>query len=303
MKILVCDEIHPSGLELLKTAGYDVDVRLNLNSAKLRSIVRDYRAVIVRSKTEISKEIIDAMTKGTIVVRAGVGLDNIDVGAAKSKGIQVANTPEAVSHAAAELAVGLMISVARRIPYADQGLKKNAWPKSGLVGIELSGKTLGIIGIGKIGAIVARAGKALGMKLMAYDIIRYEELIKELGIEFVPLEVLLKNADFITLHVTLTPETYYMIGEREIALMKPTTVIINTARGGLINEKSLYSALASGRLAGAALDVFEVEPPTNLDLAKLPNVVATPHIGAQTQEAQTQASVLAARKIIELTKR
>jgi len=296
-KILICDRLDEEGLELLRKSGHEVDVKLNLTPQELQHTIGSYDAVIVRSRTKITREIISAMRKTRIIARAGTGLDNIDTQAAKEKNITVLNCPEAVAQSTAELTLGLMFSVARQIPRADALVKEGKWPKGQLEGRQLSGKTLGIVGIGRIGSKVAKVAKTLGMRILAYDIVRYEELERELGAEWGSLERLLKEADVVSIHLPLTHETKGIIGAEQLAAMKPTAFLINAARGGLVDEQALLHALSSGKLAGAALDVYEVEPPTNAKLLQLPNLVCTPHIGAQTPEAQRQASLLIAEKV------
>ncbi len=305
-RVLVTDPVHPSGLEMLEAAGVEVDYRPGITQEELKAVVAGYDALIVRGRTKVSREVIKA-GRGRLkaICRAGVGLDNIDLEAAEEAGVAVFNTPEASTEAVAELAVGLMIALARSIPAADRAMKEGRWVKKELVGWELRGRTLGIIGFGRIGQRVAEIAHALGMRIIAYRRTRppgIEEVLARTGARMAgSLEEVLREADIITLHVPLTPQTRHMIGRREISMMKDGAIIINTSRGGVIDEEALYEALRSGKLAGAALDVFESEPPsgTSLRLAQLPNVVATPHIGGQTEEAQRTASELAARKLLD----
>jgi len=216
----------------------------------------------------------------------------------------VLNTPEASTEAVAELVIGLMLSLARRIPYADTAMKEGRWAKKELMGWELRGKTLGIIGFGRIGRRVSEVAYALGMRILTYDVIELPaEALRKVEARQVPLEEVLHESDVITLHVPLLPQTYHMIDEEKISMMKDGAYIVNASRGGVIDEKALLKALRDGKLAGAALDVYEVEPPTNLELIRMPNVVCTPHIGAQTEEAQRQASVQIAQKIIRELKK
>ncbi|WP_309492957.1 hydroxyacid dehydrogenase [Candidatus Hecatella orcuttiae] len=297
VKILVCDKIHEEGLNLLREAGFDVDEKLDLKPEELEKIARDYDALIVRSRTKVTKDVVPENSRVKVIGRVGVGVDNID--AEVIKRTKVLTSPEAVTDAVAELTIGLMIAVARQIPLADSALKKGEWLKSKIMGRQLQGQTLGVIGFGRIGSRVAKIAKTLGMNILAYDPFMNEAALKEVGGKAVSLEELLRNSDIITLHATLLPETYHMIGEKEFAMMKDGVIIINIARGALIDEKALYKALKTGKVAGAGLDCHETEPPTNLELAKLPNVVCTPHIGGQTEEAQRNASVLIAHKIID----
>ncbi|MEM3737386.1 MAG: D-2-hydroxyacid dehydrogenase [Candidatus Bathyarchaeia archaeon] len=302
-RVLICDKLDEEGINLLREAGFEVDVKLDHTPETLKEAVKDYDAVIVRSRTKITKEIIAAMDRTKVVARAGVGLDNIDVQAAKEKGLKVINSPEAVSQATAELSLALLFSLIRQIPYANLCIKGGEWPKSKIMGRELKGKTLGIIGFGRVGYIVAKVAKAIGMRVIAYDVVDKEAQMKELGVEKVTLEELLKDSDVISLHATLTPQSRHLIGRRELSMVKRGAILVNTARGSLVDEEALKEALTSGQLAGAAIDVCEVEPPQKFDLLRLPNVVCTPHIGAQTEEAQKHASLIIAKKVIEELKR
>jgi len=302
-KILVCDPIHEDGIERLKQAGFEVKVEPTISAKQLETIVADYDALIVRSRTQVTKEIIQAGKRLKVIGRAGTGLDNIDIATAEKKGILVLNTPEAPAEAVAELTIGLILSLARNIPLADHSLKEGKWLKKQLIGWELKGKTLGIIGLGNVGEKSAKIAKAFGMKIFISKRTPPPiKLLKELKAEFVSLNNLLQRSDIVTVHIPLTPQTHHMIGEKEIALMKDRAFLINTSRGAIIDEKALLKALISGKLKGAALDVFEVEPPNNLALIRLPQVVCTAHIGAQTEEAQREASVLIAEKIINALK-
>ncbi len=303
MRILVCDPVHEEGIEKLKQAGFEVDVNPTITSEQLTKIVSNYDALIVRSRTKVTKEIIEAGRRLRIIGRAGAGLDNINLETAKQRGITVLSTPEALTEAVAELTIGLIISLARSIPLADRTLKEGKWIKKKLVGWQLEGKTLGTIGLGKIGERVARIAKALGMKILIREIIPLSpELLKELETEVVPLKELLQRSDVITLHVPLTSQTYQMIGAKEFQLMKNGAFLVNTSRGAIVDEKPLLTALKSGKIGGAALDVYEVEPPRDLELIKLPNVVCTAHIGAQTKKAQNAAASMIAEKIINSSK-
>ena len=302
-KILVCDPIHGEGIEKLEEAGFEVDVNPTISHQQLRRVVSRYDALIVRGRTKVTGEIIEAGERLKIIGRAGVGLDNIDIEAAEKRGVTVLNTPEASAEAVAELTMGLILSLARSIPLADRTTKDGKWMKKKLVGWQLRGKTLGTIGLGNIGLKVARLARAFGMKiLITKRTPPAPELLRELDGEFVPLKETLRRSDIVTIHVPLTPQTHHMIGEEEIRLMKEGAYIINTSRGAIVDEKALLEALQSGRLAGAALDVYEEEPPKNLTLIRMPNVVCTPHIGAQTEEAQRAAATLIAEKIINSLK-
>jgi len=303
IKLLVCDPIHEVGIEKLKQAGFEVNVKPSISPEELRSVVSNYDALIVRSRTKVTEEIIEAAERLKVIGRAGAGIDNIDVEAAEKKGVKVVNTPEAPAEAVAELTMGLMLALARNIPLADNSMKKRKWIKKSLMGWELKGKILGTIGLGHIGEKVARLAKAFGMKILITKRTPPDPaLLRELEAEFVPLQELLKRSDIVTIHVPHTPQTHHMIGEKEIQLMKNGAFLINTSRGAIVAQKALLKALKSGKLGGAALDVYEVEPPTDWTLMQLPNVVCTPHIGAQTREAQKAASDLIADKIINVFK-
>ncbi len=303
MKVLVCDPIHEDGIKILKDAGFQVDINPEISYEELKEKVRNYDVLVVRSRTKVTREIIEAGEKLKVVGRAGAGIDNIDVEAAKEKGVKVLNTPEAPAIAVAELTIGLLLSLARQIPRADSSMKEGRWAKKEFRGWQLNGKTFGVVGLGHIGEKVARLAKAFGMKiLITKRTPPSPEILKELEAEFVSLDELLRRSDVISLHVPLTPQTYHMIGEKEIQLMKDGAFIINTSRGAVVDEKALFNALKSGKLGGAALDVYEMEPPKDYSLMKLPNVVCTPHIGAQTVEAQRAASTLLAQKIVETLK-
>ena len=302
-KILVCDPVHEEGIEKLKQAGFEVDVNPTITPEQLTKIVSNYDALIVRSRTKVTKEIIEAGRRLRVIGRAGAGLDNIDLETAKQRGITVLSTPEALAEAVAELTIGLIISLARSIPLADRTLKEGKWIKKKLMGWQLEGKTLGTIGLGNVGERVARIAKALGMKIVIREIIPLSpELLKELESELVPLKELLQRSDVVTLHVPLTSQTYHMIGAKEFQLMKNGAFLVNTSRGAVVDEKALLTALKSGKIGGAALDVYEVEPPRDLELIRLSNVVCTAHIGAQTKEAQNAAASMIAEKIINSLK-
>ena len=298
MRVLVADKIHEDGVKLLKEFA-EVDVATGLKPAELVERVKSCDAIVVRSATKVTKEIIDAGKNLKVIVRAGVGLDNIDVAAAEARRITVLNTPEAPTVAVAELVFGLMLSWARRLPQADASMKAGRWDKAQFMGTELRGKTLGIVGTGRIGRAVGYKAKSFLMKLLAYDPVTNAEFVERTGARYVDLNTLLRESDFVTLHVPLVEQTKHLIGKQQLGLMKPTAVLVNTSRGAVIDEAALVEALRSGKIAGACLDVYEAEPPVGSPLLKLPNVVLTPHIGASTHEAQRDAAVLAAQKIKE----
>jgi D-3-phosphoglycerate dehydrogenase / 2-oxoglutarate reductase len=299
--VLICDSINQTGIDILKKAGMKVDYKPNILTDELLSIVKDYQVILVRSRTKITREVIQAASNAKIIARAGVGLDNIEVTAAEDKGIRVINAPEAAINAVSELTVGNMISLARSIPLADSEMKRGKWIKKNLMGTELSGKYLGIVGVGNIGRNVGRIAKALRMNLIGYDPYPIDrDYIKEVGLIVTDLNTLVQSADFITCHVPLLEETKHLFNAELISNMKSTAYIINASRGGVIDETALYNALCNGTIAGAALDVFETEPPINNLLIGLPNVICTPHIGAQTKEAQELTSIVIAEKIIQI---
>jgi D-3-phosphoglycerate dehydrogenase len=303
-KALICDPIDKEGIELLRRSGFEVALKPEISYEDLKSLVSDYQVLIVRSRTKVTKEIIDAGRNLKIIARAGSGVDNIDVEYAEKKGIKVVCASESVTTSVAELTVGLMISLARHIPKADRAMKEGKWIRDKIEGWELQGKTVGIIGFGRIGQRVAKIAKALGMKIIVCELNSPpENLLKDLDAKLLPLKDLLKSSDIITLHVPLTQQTYHLIGEKEIQEMKKGAYIVNTSRGPIIDEKALFEALKTGKLGGAAVDVYEKEPPEDYSFIKLPNVICTPHIGAQTLEAQRNASLAVATKIVEILKK
>jgi D-3-phosphoglycerate dehydrogenase len=300
-KVLVCDSIEQVGIDSMKRAGLTVDYKPEIGPAELISSVKDYDVLVVRSRTKVTGEVVEAAPKAKIIARVGVGLDNIDVKAAEAKKIKVINAAEAASTAVAELVIGLMICIARSIPRADAETKCGNWIKKDLMGTQLSGKYLGIVGVGNIGRNVGRMARALRMNLVGYDPYPINrEFISETGMIVTDLNTLLESVDFVTCHVPATPETKHMLNSERLSKMKQTSWLINTSRGDIIDENALYESLKTGRVAGAALDVFEVEPPVNNQLLNLTNIVCTPHIGAQTKEAQVLASTVIAEKVIQI---
>ena len=286
MKVLICDPLAESAIARLKEAGLEVVERTGMSPEELAAeLAKGYDAVVVRSATKVRKAAIDAAVGLKLIVRAGVGLDNIDVEYAREKGIQVRNTPRASTDSVAELALAHMLALARALPQATISLREGKWEKKAFKGIELAGKTLGVVGIGRIGQAVAKRALCLGMRVIAFDKFVKESPLPQ--VRMVSLEELLREADFVTLHVPADPAGP-VIGEQEIARMKEGAYLINCARGGVIDESALLAALDSGKLAGAGLDVFEEEPPTNMELLRHPKVSLTPHIGAQTKEAQAR---------------
>ena len=297
VRILICDPIDPEGIEKLKKAGYNV--AFLMRREMLKKEIQDCDVLIVRSRTKVTREIIESGKHLKLIARAGSGLDNIDLKAAEERGIAVINTPEASADSVAELTIGLMVALARKMILADSSMKQGKWLKKELMGFLLKGKKLGLIGLGNIGLRVARIAKAMGMKILVTKRVPPSpELLKSLEAEFLPLDELLRQSDIVSIHVPLSKETRNMIDAEEIGKMKDGAFLINTSRGEIVNEKALLNALRSGKLGGAALDVYSVEPPENLELIKQPNVICTPHIGAQTVEAQREASIRLAEKII-----
>jgi D-3-phosphoglycerate dehydrogenase len=299
MKILVCDKTEKEAIEQMRTAGLQVDVRDDITPEDLPKVLPAYDGMVVRSRTKVRQPLIDVCPKLKVIVRGGVGLDTIDAEYARSKGITVMNTPMASSASVAELAIGYMFCLARSLYQATSSLKGEKWEKKLFEGDELGGKTLGLIGVGNIGKEVARRAGALGMTVLAYD--PYVKAID--GTQLVTLDDLLAKADYISLHLPKTKESAGMLGKGAFAKMKNGVRIINCARGGIIDEQALYEALTSGKVAGAALDVYAEEPPTDWKLIKLPNVIGSPHIGAATKEAQGRVGAEVAQKLIEFAKK
>lgn len=300
VKILVCDPIDAEGVQKLRDEGFEVDVKPSIVKEELEKTISEYDAVVVRSRTKVSRDIIEHGKRLKAIGRAGAGLDNIDLEAAEEKRVAVLNTPEALADSVAELTIGLILTLARKISFADHSMKDGKWLKRELRGSLLKRKTLGLIGLGNIGMRVAEIVKDIGMKiLITKRTPPSAELLRTLDAELVPLEELLRRSDVVSVHVPLTDETDGMIGAGQIGLMKPGALLVNTSRGRIVDGDALLEALKSGKLGGAGLDVYECEPPKNLELVRLPNVLCTPHIGAQTHEAQKATSVMIAEKLIQ----
>jgi D-3-phosphoglycerate dehydrogenase len=296
-KVLVSDTIDQAGIDILSQVA-QVDIKTNLSPEELVGIISDYDALMIRSGTRVTKEIIEAGKQLKIIGRAGVGVDNVDVPAATRQGIVVVNSPEGNTIAAAEHALAMMLSLSRHIPDANQSVKNNQWDRKSFIGAEVYKKTLGVVGLGKIGSHVATVARAMGMKLLAYDPFISVERADQLGCRLVDMDLLLQESDYITLHMPKTPETSHLINAEALAKMKPTARLINCARGGIIDEEALYEALKSGKIAGAALDVFESEPLGDSPLRSLAKeVVLTPHLGASTAEAQVNVAIDVAEQI------
>ncbi|MGI9952806.1 phosphoglycerate dehydrogenase [Moorellaceae bacterium AZ2] len=298
MRVLALDHIDPQGLKVLADAGLEVEARGKMSEEELKGVLPLYDALIVRSATRVTASVMAGAKRLRIIGRAGVGIDNIDVAAATERGILVVNAPEGNTIAAAEHTMALMLALARSIPQASTLLKGGVWEKKKFLGVELRHKTLGILGLGKIGSEVARRARAFDMRLLAYDPFVQPEQAERLEVCLTSLEQVLQEADFLTIHLPLTKDTYHLLGRRELGLMKPGARLLNVARGGIVDEEALYEALAGGHLAGAALDVFEEEPLTESPLFKLDNVIVTPHLGASTAEAQIAVAVEVARDIV-----
>lgn len=299
MKVLISDNLSPRGIEVLKQAGLEVDVKTGMKPEELKACIGEYHGLIIRSATKVTAEIVEAAASLKVVGRAGSGLDNVDKAAASKKGIVVMNTPGGNTITTAEHTIALMFALARQIPQATASMKQGKWEKKRFMGVELFNKTIGIVGIGNIGKHVARRALSLGMIVVGYDPYLSEENAKEMGIERVDLATLFKRSDFITIHTPITSETKNLISTKTIQLMKDGVRIINCARGGIVNEAELYEALKSGKVAGAALDVFEKEPPEGNPLLTLDNVICTPHLGAATEEAQENVAVAIAEQVAD----
>ena len=297
--VLICDQVAPILNDILQKNGLKITYAPEITQDQIKEKISDFDIVVVRSRTKITKEMIDRANKCKIIARVGVGLDNVDVDAAKTKGIRVINAVEGAMNAVAELVLGLMLSLARDIPRADREIRNGKWLKKELMGTELSGKYLGIVGLGNIGKKLAKHARALNMNIIGYDVIPIpEDFSREVGLIKADLDTLISSADYISFHVPFTESTHHLVNSQLLAKMKKNACLINTSRGEIIDENALYDALKEGKIAGAALDVFESEPATGNKLTTLPNVICTPHIGAQTKEAQALAANVIAEKII-----
>jgi len=298
-RVLVADPIEESAVAKFKAAGLEVVVRNKDTDGPIEEQIKGFDCVVVRSATKITRKVIEAADNLRLIVRAGVGLDNVDSEAAKERGIVVQNTPEAPTVSVAEMVFSLMLAMARNVTQADSYMKSERWEKKELTGTELWRKTLGIVGFGRIGCEVARRAKAFDMDVLAYDVLNIDQMCAEIGAKKTDFIDLIKNSDYISVHVPLVPQTKGMFGEKEFALMKKTAFLVNTARGGVVDEKALLKALNEGEIAGAALDVYEKEPPLEWELVKHPRLVATPHLASSTKEAQVRVGELTVDKVIE----
>lgn len=292
-KILVSDSLSDEGLKILKDVkDFQVDVKSGMKPEEIKAIIGEYDALVIRSATKANKDLIDAAVKLKVIGRAGVGLDNVDVPAATEKGIVVMNAPAGNTISTCEHSLSMLLSMARSIPQSNSSTKKGEWKRSKFMGVELYKKTLGIVGLGRIGREVARRAQSFGMKILGFDPFLSKEVAARLGIEVVELDELLKNADFITVHVPLTDDTNHMISDKQFAIMKKGVRVINCARGGIIDEQALIKALKEGKVAAAGLDVFETEPPlADNELLKMDNVIVSCHLGASTEEAQVNVAI------------
>lgn len=296
-RVLVTEKIAEEGLDALRAAGHEVDVQLGLSPEELLDAVVGAHALIIRSATTVTAEVLDAGTDLVVVGRAGIGLDNVDVTHATTRGVMVVNAPQSNILSAAEQTMALLLSQARNIPQAHSALVDGRWERSKWEGVELADKTLAVVGLGRIGKLVAQRAMAFGMNIIAHDPFVSPERAAAMNIELVDLDEIAERADFLTLHVARTPETIGLIGADFLSKAKPGLRVINVARGGIVDEAALAEAIADGRIAGAALDVFETEPTTESPLFELPQVVVTPHLGASTKEAQAKAGDTIARQV------
>ena len=296
MKVLVSDTIDQAGIDILKQVA-QVDIKTKLTPDELVSVIPDYDAIMIRSGTRVTQEVIEAGGNLKIIGRAGVGVDNVDVPVATRHGVVVVNSPEGNTIAAAEHAIAMMMSLSRHIPDANTSVKAEKWDRKKFIGTEVYKKTLGVVGLGKIGSHVASVAKAMDMKLLAYDPFISQERADQLGCTLVDLDYIFAESDYITLHLPKTPETAHLINEEAIAKMKPSVRIINCSRGGIVDEDALAEALANGKIGGAALDVFEEEPLGESKLREQANIILTPHLGASTAEAQVNVAIDVAEQI------
>jgi D-3-phosphoglycerate dehydrogenase len=298
-KVLISDKLSPAAVDIFRQRGIEVDLKPGLSPADLRAIIASYDGLAVRSATKVTRELLDAATNLKVVGRAGIGVDNVDVKSATARGVVVMNTPHGNTITTAEHAIAMMFALARQIPDASASTKSGKWEKNRFMGVELTGKTLGLIGCGNIGSIVADRAVGLKMKVISYDPYLSEKRALDLGVEKVELDTLLARADIITVHTPLTDATRNILSRESLAKTKPGVRIINCARGGLVDEAALADAIRSGQVAGAALDVFETEPATDSPLFGLDNVVCTPHLGAATTEAQENVALQVAEQMSE----
>jgi D-3-phosphoglycerate dehydrogenase len=301
-KILISDPITPAGIELFKKAGFEVEIKTDHTKEELLAKIKNYDALIVRSQTKVTADIIATADNLKVIGRAGVGVDNVDVEAATKKGIIVLNAPDGNTISTAELTCAMLLALTRHIPQAHASLKGGAWDRKSFTGNEVNGKTLGIVGMGRIGTEVAKRMQAMGMTILAFDPFLTSEKANALGVLLVDLDRIITDADFITVHTPLTAETKGLFGAKEFARMKKGVRLVNCARGGIYDETALAEAIKNGQVAGAAIDVYTTEPPTDRTLVDLPQVVVTPHLGASTKEAQENVAVDVAIEVIKVLK-
>ncbi|HZW58101.1 MAG TPA: hydroxyacid dehydrogenase [Nitrososphaerales archaeon] len=301
MKILVSDPISEEAIRVLKQArGVEVTYDPDTPSAALLQTVNQYDALIVRSRTKVTKEVIEAATKLKVIGRAGVGIDNIDGKIASEKKIKIINTPDALTNAVAEFTIGLMVDLSRQISKADASMRRGEWAKSSFHGVELKGRTYGTIGIGRIGQRVVEIAHSFGMKILANDIVPIpQQFLDKYEVEMTSQEQVFSRSDYVDLHVPLTPQTVHMINYDRLSKMKRSAYLINTSRGKVIDEDALIRALNEGLIAGAALDVFEIEPPKSQELLKNSRIILTPHIAGQTEEAQAKAGLQVVEEVLK----
>lgn len=299
MKVLISDSLSEEGVSKLQEH-FEVDVSTGLSEDELVEKIVDFDALVIRSGTQVTRKVIEAADNLKIIGRAGVGVDNIDIDAATEKGIIVVNAPEGNMLSAAEHTIAMMMSMSRNIPQANASLKAKKWERKNFMGVEVNGKTLGVIGLGRIGAEVAKRAQGLEMDILAYDPFITEERAKSMGVELTTVDDIAKRADFITVHTPLTKETRNILDAAQFDMMKSSARVINCARGGIINEEALADALKVGKIAGAAIDVFTSEPPFDCPFIDLDNVIVTPHLGASTEEAQVNVAVSVAEEVISV---
>ena len=299
--VLICDEVDPVLTKILTDNGLKISYEPEITPEQILEKISTFNIIIVRSRTTITKEMIDKADNCKIIARVGVGLDNVDQESAKVKNIRVINAVEGAMNAVAELVLGLMLTLARQTARGDRAIRDGKWLKKELKGTELRGKYLGIIGLGNIGKRLGRLARALNMNVIGYDVMPIdEEFAKEVGLMKADLNTLLQSSDYVSIHVPLLDSTHHLLDAEKMSTMKKTAKIINTSRGGVVDEDALYEAIKNGNLGGAALDVFEEEPATGHKLTELDNVILTPHIGAQTKEAQSLAANVIGEKIIQI---
>lgn len=302
MKVLVSDNLSAQGVDILKNAGFAVDVKTGMTPDELKACIGMYHGIVIRSATKLTEDVIAVADSLKVIGRAGSGLDNVDKSAASKKGIVVMNTPGGNTITTAEHTMSLMVSMARKVPQATASMKAGKWEKKKFMGIELYNKTLGIIGLGQIGKEVARRAQGFGMNVIAFDPFLSADQARDMGVESLEIDEIFRRADIITFHTPLTKETTNLVNSKTIATMKDGVRIINCARGGIVNEQDLLEALKSGKVAAAALDVFEVEPPKNTEFLQHENLICTPHLGAATDEAQINVAVAVAEQIVDYLK-